>query len=96
MNPFVEIPVIIKTGILSKPKIVTGRILPGEISFHNPIKNGSLIVLRSGAMLKTSLNSSAIDTMRQVYDTMMKSNPGRVENMQMVVNKPDNNLTKAN
>ena len=94
MNPFVEIPVIVKKSF-GRKKEVTGRILIGEISCHYPLnKKSSLIILKSGASLITALDSASLDMARQVYDKMMKQNPGRTENLQIVRNdkKPDNAL----
>lgn len=87
MNPFLEIPVIAPNGFLGADKEVVGRILPGEIAFHQPYGKGkTLIVLKSGHRVFTSLDPASLDAARQTYEVVLKKNPGRTNNLQIVRN----------
>jgi hypothetical protein len=69
--------------------VITGRVLPGEIVAHYPDENNhTVLLLRSGATVTTMLSPADVDAARQVYDQMMKKNPGRNENLQ-IVRKPE-------
>lgn len=87
MNPFLEIPVMSPGGFLGTSKEVVGRILPGEIAFHQPYGKGkTLIVLKSGHGVITTLDPASLDAARQTYEVVLKKNPGRTNNLQIVRN----------
>lgn len=87
MNPFLEIPVCLagKADDPEQPeKIVTGRVLPGEIAFHYPGYHwGSVVVLKSGYTFLTTLESANIDAARQAYADIMTKNPNNKNNIQL-------------
>jgi hypothetical protein len=108
MNPFLELPIVIrvqqkntvnlKGGWLKKKSVsttnysevvVTGRILPGEIAAHHADEqNRSVLYMRNGNCVTTLLTANDIDSARQIYDQMLKKNPGRTENLQIVQKPP--------
>jgi hypothetical protein len=67
-------------------KIVTGRVMPGEIAAHHPSAEnaGTVIILKSGQSFVTTLSCADVDAARQVYDSMIKKNPGRTNNLQII------------
>jgi len=96
MNPFLEIPAIeriaIRKGLFGKVEIktshYTARILPGEIVGHKANgQGGSILLLRSGHTIETTLPQNTVDEARQTYDAMMKKNAGRTENLCIVMNE---------
>ena len=104
MNPFLEIPVIVtsvrteterklfstETKRIETHEVVTGRILPGEISYHRPDGKNTLIILRNGAWVYTTLTSQQIDRARVLYEQAMKADQKRTENLCIVFDeKPE-------
>lgn len=93
MNPFLEIPAVERIavkGLFGKKiaiKHFTARILPGEIVGHKPNGSGSILFLRSGHTIETTLPQDTVDEARQTYDVIMKKNPGRTENLCIVPNE---------
>jgi hypothetical protein len=67
-------------------KITTGRVMPGEIAAHYPSLNlkGTIIILKSGYSFVTTLTCADVDAARQVYEQMIKKNPGRTNNLQII------------
>lgn len=99
MNPFLEIPAVERIavkGLFGKKiavKHFTARILPGEIVGHKPNGGGSILFLRSGHIIETTLSQDTVDDARQTYDVIMKKNPGRTENLCIVLNENKQNGT---
>lgn len=96
MNPFLELPAVEEIyitepgGLFSRPKTktqrldYTARVLPGEITATKKGKYGTVLLLRHGHKIETTLNQETIDMARQTYDVVMRKNPGRTENLVMV------------
>jgi hypothetical protein len=92
MNPFLEIPVCLR-GKADDPdqpeKVVNGRLLPGEIAFHYPGYNwGSVLVLKSGHSILTTLSSEQIDAARIAYEEIQRKNPKNKSNVTVSPDQP--------
>lgn len=90
-SPLLEIPVC-HAGKPDNPetpeKIVTARVLPGEIAMYYPGYHwGSIVVLKSGYTFLTDWSSEQLDAAREGYYDFTKKNPTVKRNIAMV-NKP--------
>ncbi len=103
MNPFLELPMIVTEPKrptlrwflgLSQTKAkkeVVGRLMPGDIAAHHPNGDGTTrIILKSGQVLHTPLPCEDVDAARQTYDVVIRKNPGRTNNLQIVRKRPAN------
>jgi hypothetical protein len=88
MHPFLEIPIAI-TNVEKLEKLTTCRMKPGEISYYYPgFHDGTVIVLKSGDCLFTTLTYDQVDAAIKAYKAYIEKNPGQFGNLEMTASNP--------
>lgn len=83
MQPFLEIPIGI-TNTEGADKITECRMKPGNIDYYYPgFHAGTVIVLRSGQAILTTLTFQEVDDALNAYKTFIEKNPGVFGNLQI-------------